>query len=485
MEALKGLQPARVFHYFEEISSIPRGSGNTGPISDYLVKFAEYHGLKYIRDAADNIILFGPASPGYENTPTVILQGHCDMVAVKEPFSEHDFLKDGLRLKVEGKMIAAVDTSLGADDGIALAYCLAILEAKDIPHPPLEVVLTSNEEIGLAGVSRMDVSCLEGRYLLNLDYSTEGILLAGCAGGLNGTSHFVLKTEQVQGTVCQIKMTGLKGGHSGIQIGDIHANACMLAGRLLSAFSKKFPFCLAEVKAGESANVIPGSARIRIVLPEEDRKALEVSVQEFYEKFQREFGKEEENFQIHLTEEGVQHREVLKAAELEKMICFLLNAPDGIQKMSGIQKELVETSVNLGVFCLESGKCTVDFGIRSSFDHVKQEVAERIEYLTRCLGGYFCCEQEYPAWEYQEKSELRRRMVKIYEEMFGKKPEVRLVHAGLECGYFSRRIPNLDCISFAPSIYELHSVRETLDILSVDRMWKYLIRVLESFYTVS
>lgn len=485
MEVLKGLQPARVFHYFEEISGIPRGSGNTGPISDYLVRFAGCHGLEFIRDAADNVILFGPASSGYEDAPTVILQGHCDMVAVKEPASEHDFLKDGLQLKVEGGRITAEGTSLGADDGIALAYCLAILEAEDIPHPPLEVVLTSDEEIGLAGASRLDVSCLRGRYLLNLDYSTEGILLAGCAGGLNVSSHFGLKTERTQGMVYRIEMAGLKGGHSGIRIGEIHASACVLIGRLLAAFLKQISFSLAEARAGERANVIPESAQIRIVLREEKREALESSVQTFRTEFQKEFGKEEENFQICLAEEGVQHREVLRPAELEKVICFLLNAPDGVQKMSGVREGLVETSVNLGVFCLESGSCTADFGIRSSFDHVKQVVADRIESLTRCLGGDLYRGQEYPAWEYQEESELRRKMTAVYEEMFGKKPEIMLVHAGLECGYFSRRIPELDCISFAPSIYGLHSVRESLDILSVDRMWEYLKRVLESFCPVS
>lgn len=485
MEVLKGLQPARVFHYFEEISGIPRGSGNTGPISDYLAEFARHHELESIRDAADNVILFGPASPGYEDAPAVILQGHCDMVTVKEPSLEHDFLKDGLRLKVEGGRITAEGTSLGADDGIALAYCLAILEAEDVLHPPLEVVLTSSEEIGLAGASRLDVSCLRGRYLLNLDYSTEGILLAGCAGGLNVSSCFSPETEWIQGMVYRIEMAGLKGGHSGVRAGEIHANACVLIGRLLAALSKQLPFWLVEAGAGEQVNVIPESARIRIALPEEDRKALETFLQAFQKKFRKEFGQEEEDFRIHLAEEGVQKKEVLKPAELEKMVCFLLNAPDGVQKMSGIQEGLVETSVNLGVFCLESGRYTADFGIRSAYDHVKQEVSNRIEALTQCLGGDFCRGQEYPAWEYREESGLRRKMTEVYEEMFGKKPEITLVHAGLECGYFSRRIPDLDCISFAPSIYELHSVRESLDILSVDRMWKYLKRVLESFCTVS
>lgn len=299
------------------------------------------------------------------------------------------------------------------------------------------------------------------------------------------SSHFSLKTELTQGMVYRIGMAGLKGGHSGIRISEIHANACVLIGRLLAALLKQLPFFLADARAGERANVIPEFAQIRIVLREEKREALEASLQTFRTKFQKEFGKEEEDFQICLAEEGVQHREVLRPAELEKMICFLLNAPDGVQKMSGIQEGLVETSVNLGIFYLESGRCTADFGIRSSFDHVKQEVADRIESLTRCLGGDLCRGQEYPAWEYREESELRRKMTEVYEEMFGKKPEITLVHAGLECGYFSRRIPDLDCISFAPSIYELHSVRESLDILSVDRMWKYLKRVLESFCTVS
>ncbi len=480
MGVLRGLKPARVFYYFEEISGIPRESGNTGPISDYLIEFARKHELRYLRDAADNVIIFKAASPGCETAPAVILQGHCDMVAVKEPSSRHDFLRDGLKLKIDGDRITAEETSLGADDGIALAYCLAILESDEILHPPLEVVLTSNEEIGLVGASRLDTSCLQGKYLLNLDYSTEGTLLAGCAGGLNVFSKFSLSAEMKRGIICRVKLSGLKGGHSGIRIGDIHANACVLSGRLLAALSGRLSFGLLGIEAGEATNVIPSSSAITIIVPEKEEEKLEIIFSRFRQEIWKEYGREEQNLQINWeTEKG--EGEPLRQEELEKIICFLLNAPEGVQKMSSIQPGLVETSVNFGTLRLKDGECEAGFSIRSSVDHVKYWQAEKLKHLTQCLDGTFSEGNDYPAWEYQEESELRGKMTAVYEEMFGKSPEIDMVHAGLECGYFSKKIPDVECISFAPSMYEIHSAKEALDIPSTERMWRYLKRVLESF----
>lgn len=489
----------RVFHYFEEISAVPRCSGNTKGISDYLEQFAQKYGLRYVRDDADNIVIYKPASPGNEHVPPVILQGHCDMVGVKKEGSNHDFSSDGLKLQIKGDLLTATDTSLGADDGIAIAYCLAILESQEMIHPPLEVVLTSDEEVGLVGASRLDTSCLAGKRLLNLDYSTEGTFLAGCAGGLNVFCECAVQeraevqknqnfeNESALKNIREISISGLKGGHSGIKIGENHANSCKLTGELLAALNKNMEFGLLQIDAGARPNVIPETARIVLTVSPEQQALLEKTVGHFEEMVKREYGKDEPELTISVSitngntdiNESGGSNTISSQENLKKIITFLLNAPDGVRKMSSIHSHLVESSVNFGEFHLDGKGWNAGFGIRSSYDSVKDKVAGQIECLTEIAGGKCSRSGEYPAWEYQQNSPLRETMCSVYEEMFGIRPEIGLVHAGLECGYFCKKIPGLDSISFAPSMYGIHTADEALDIPSAGRMWDYLKRVLD------
>ena len=477
---LKELEPARVFYYFENICKIPHASYNTGPISDYLTAFADEHNLKYYRDAQDNVVIYKNASAGYENAPTVIIQGHSDMVAEKDMGSSHDFSTDPLTLIIDGDKLKAQGTTLGGDDGIAMAYALAILEDASLKHPSLEVVITTNEEVGLLGAAKLDTSVLSGTRMINIDSDDEGFLLAGCAGGLTVQSRIPVNYVEETNDCYEINISGLTGGHSGIEIHKNRASSNILMGRLLHTISEQMEYMLAELEGGQKDNVITQNTRALVMIPEDTKEQLAMICADFENCIRNEYRGIDEGICVNLVSQGICTEPALHPVSREKTIFFLMNIPSGVQKMSGIIPGLVETSFNPGVLKLDHEALYVSGGARSSVESAKMALSEKICYLTEFLGGDYEVAGVYPAWEYQPQSSLRDIMTSIYEDMFQKKMDVSVIHAGLECGIFYHKIPGLDCVSFGPEMTDIHTTKECLSISSTKRMWEYLIRVLES-----
>lgn len=480
MAVLSGLKPEKVFGYFEELCKIPHGSGNTKEISDYLVAFAKERNLKVYQDEYNNVVIYKPASEGYEAAPVTILQGHCDMVAEKTPESSHDFEKDGLKLMIEGDYITADQTTLGGDDGIAVAYMMAILDDDTLKHPALECVITTDEEIGLLGAKDLDASVLQGKYMINLDSEEEGYLWISCAGGQTGISEIPLSFREVEGEVLEVVIDGLVGGHSGAEIDKNRANANKLMGRFLYELGQKTMFTLAELEGGTKDNAITRKCKAVLVLEEEDRKTAEEFAASYQENLRKEYSGTDDNITVNMVSQGTKTISALDMMSKEKTVFFLMNIPYGIEKMSGEIEGLVETSNNIGVLRIEEGFLVSSSGIRSSVGSAKQFVSEKIQYLTEFLGGEYTVVGDYPAWEYKKDSALRELMADVYRDLFGKEANVKAIHAGLECGLFYDKIPGLDCVSFGPSMQDIHTTEEKLSISSTARMWEYLVKVLES-----
>lgn len=478
MAVLENCEPKRVFHYFEEICKIPHGSGNTRQISDYLVQFAKNHDLKYIQDEMNNVVIYKPGTAGYENAPTVIVQGHMDMVCEKRPDVDHDFTKDGLNLSVEGDYVSANGTTLGGDDGIAVAYGLALLESDTIAHPPLEVFITVDEEIGLLGAVGFDCSVLKGRRFINLDSEAEGSLWISCAGGLSGISHIPVTRLEAKGEKLTVKISGLMGGHSGAEIDKNRANSNSLLGKFLHGLDAKAGYELISVQGGQKDNAITRESIAELLTVKENVEAVKEYAASMQTAWREEYTGTDEGITVTVTEEGEQDAKVLHPTSKEKVVFFLVNVPYGVQKMSGTIKGLVETSTNIGILKTSENEVLGSSSIRSSVETARDALSDKIEYLTEFLGGEYERQGVYPAWEYRKDSPLRDKMVEVYEEMYGQKPNVVAIHAGLECGLFYKKMEGLDCVSLGPDMKDIHTSEEVLSISSTERVWKYLVKVL-------
>ncbi len=475
---LENFEPKKVFKYFEELTRIPHESGNTKEISDYCVQFAKEHGLVYYQDEWNNVILVKEASSGRENDLGVILQGHLDMVAVKETDSTHDFMKDPLPLSVEGDWIFSTKTSLGGDDGIAVAYALAVLDDDSISHPRLEVILTVDEETGMTGAKGIDLSMLKGNYLINLDSEEEGYILTSCAGGLNGEIELPMQYVDAKGIAFTIRVDGLMGGHSGAEIQKERANAIKLAGRLLHTINEAAEIGLISFCGGEKDNAIPRSSTIELLVTEEDASRLVEIIRAEEEIYRKEYASSDSGLCLKIEEKGTCTAKVLTPAAQEKLIFLLVNMPNGIQNMSMELKGVPETSLNAGVAVLSQEKFSLTVSVRSSVRSRKHAVSAQIKYLTEFLGGEYRVHGEYPEWEYKKDSKLRELAVAVYQEMYGKKPEVQAIHAGLECGLLLDKCPGLDIISIGPDMKDIHTPKEKLSISSTQRVWEYLLAIL-------
>ena len=478
MAVLENCEPKRVFHYFEEICKIPHGSGNTKQISDYLVQFAKDHDLKYIQDEMNNVVIYKPGTAGYENAPTVIVQGHMDMVCEKRPDVDHDFTKDGLNLSVEGDYVSANGTTLGGDDGIAVAYGLALLESDTIAHPPLEVFITVDEEIGLLGAVGFDCSVLKGRRFINLDSEAEGSLWISCAGGLSGISHIPVTRLEAKGEKLTVKISGLMGGHSGAEIDKNRANANSLLGKFLHGLDAKAGYELISVQGGQKDNAITRESIAELLTVKENVETVKEYPASMQAAWREEYAGTDEGITVTVTEEGEQDVKVLHPTSKEKVVFFLVNVPYGVQKMSGTIKGLVETSTNIGILKTSENEVLGSSSIRSSVETARDALSDKIEYLTEFLGGEYERQGVYPAWEYRKDSPLRDKMVEVYEEMYGQKPNVVAIHAGLECGLFYKKMEGLDCVSLGPDMKDIHTSEEVLSVSSTERVWKYLVKVL-------
>lgn len=476
---LEHLEPKAVFHFFEDLTRIPHGSRNTKAISDYCVAFARARGLWVYQDALNNVIIKKPASAGYEAAPAVIVQGHLDMVAEKTPESPIDFTKDALELQVGGDYVSAKSTTLGGDDGIAVAMALAVLDSSEIAHPALEAVFTVDEEIGMEGAQGLDYSLLSARRMLNIDSEDEGIFTVSCAGGASANVSVGLTMAPNQAPCAKLCVSGLIGGHSGQEIDKGRANANLLLGRALQALLEKLPVRLVSAAGGLKDNAIPNAAEAVLTLAEAALPAAKQIVAACEADFRKEYAVADPGLRLTLEPAPAAPQALTEEATL-RVIRYLLLVPNGIAAMSMDIPGLVQTSCNLGIFHVADGVLTAVSSVRSSIASQKQMLLTRIEALSRMLGGSLQVTGAYPAWEYRRESALREKMAAVYERQTGKAPKIEAIHAGLECGLFAGQLPGLDCVSFGPDLVDIHTAREKMSISSVQRTWKFLLGVLEA-----
>ncbi len=469
MRILENLKPARVFHYFEDICAIPHGSGNTDKISEYCVEFAKTHSLEWTKDEYNNVIIKKPASNGYEGHPAVILQGHLDMVCEKEPSLDKDFLTEGLDITAEGDFIFAKGTTLGGDDGIAVAMVLAILEDESLAHPPIEALFTTDEETGMFGAEGLDVSSLLGKALINIDSEEEGILTVGCAGGARADIKIPLKNGSCDMPCYKVTVCGLKGGHSGAEIDKGRLNSNVVMGKFINSFS--FNYNIGDVFGGLKDNAIPRETTAFVFTNGDIGKEAGAFV--LANKVDTDNG-------LDITVEKCECGVCFDEESSKKIAEFLSIVPNGIISMSRDIEGLVQTSLNLGVLKVEECTLSATFATRSSVNAEKIELLARLEKVASDFGGEYKSHSHYPAWEYRKNSPLRDTMANVYKKLYGKEPVIAAIHAGLECGLFCEKIDGLDAVSFGPNLYDIHTTEERLSISSVEKTFNYLTEILRS-----
>lgn len=480
---LEHLEPKAVFSYFEKICSIPHGSGNVQDISNYLVEFAKERNLEYTQDEVYNVIIKKPGTIGYEAKEPVIIQGHMDMVAVKKPECSKDMLTEPLDVKTEGDFVYAEGTSLGGDDGIAVAYALALLDSEDIPHPPLEIVITVDEEVGMDGALFIELSSLKGKKLLNIDSEKEGELTVSCAGGMRINGSLPVQWENITEKMLgkEITLTGLLGGHSGVEIHKNRGNANILIGYVLQELSKVVNIKLVSLEGGTKDNAIPREAKATVLLSENDVNSYEESLKEIEKALQEKFKEtDKEVYIVSKDVSGKPEQRRLSDVSASNIIKLLNTVPNGVQTMSRQLEGLVETSLNLGIIILKEEEFSTAFSLRSSVVSEKEKLRDKIVEILDSLNGSYSFTGDYPAWEYKEDSKLRDTFVEVYEKMYGKKPVVLSIHAGLECGILSDKIKGLDSVSFGPDMENIHTTEEKLSISSTKRVWEFLLELLKN-----
>ena len=472
------LYPQRVFYYFEQIAAIPHGSRNTKAISDFLVNFAKEHNLVWYQDENNNVVIVKEASAGYEAAEPIIIQGHMDMVCEKEKGVDIDFEKDGLKLYIDGDFLKAEGTTLGGDDGIAVAYALALLDSQEIAHPKLEVVITVDEEIGMLGAEAIDLSMLTGHTMLNIDSDVEGSFLTGCAGGMAVNVTLPIKRVMQSGEKVALTITGLEGGHSGSEIDKEHGNANILMGRLLRALFEETPFGIISLAGGLKDNAIPRECVTELLVPQENVNLVKEIADKLDIELKKEFMTADPSVCIEFEDLGKKEESILDFGSVSRVIFYLRSVPNGVQHMSQVMHGLVETSLNLGIMELKEDALHTVTSIRSSVGTRKADLLDRVTAIVELLGGEAEGEGDYPAWEYKQDSSLRPQIAKVYKQLYGKDPVFETIHAGLECGLLSEKIKNLDCVSFGPDNFDIHTPKERLSISSTGRVWDFIVEFL-------
>ena len=476
MNPLQNTEPKEVFKWFYEISQVPRGSGNERAISDFLVKFAKDRNLEVHQDKAMNVIIKKPGTAGYEKSPTVIIQGHMDMVCEKEASSNHDFLKDPIKFVVKGEMLYADKTTLGGDDGIAVAYALTVLDSKDIPHPPLEVLITTEEETGMGGAMALTDEHLQGTRLLNIDSEEEGVFLVSCAGGANIHVFFDIKKETAKGKFLKITVGGLLGGHSGIEINKQRANSIKLLGRILYNIKQNEKINIVEISGGSKHNAIAKDAHAVIAV--ENTEAVLKIVDKLASDFKGEYRAVDKLLSVTANEVQNPSGQMFTKELTLNLIDFMASIPNGVQYMSMEIHGLVQTSLNNGVLEEIDGKIKFTTSVRSSVKSALDEIVDILRIQAERCGAEFKKASEYPAWEYSPDSPVRDAAVNVYKKLNNKEPLITAIHAGLECGLLKKTLPNVDAVSFGPNLYDVHTPNEHMDIASVERVWKFLLAYL-------
>ncbi len=466
---LNDLTKDRVFYYFAKIASIPHGSGNTGALADYCLQFAAVNNLDGKKDEFGNVIIKKPASSGYEKRPAVILQGHLDMVCEKTPDCNIDFKKDGLSLVLDGDLLSADGTTLGADDGIAVAMILAILENKELCHPNIEAVFTVDEETGMIGAENLNTAPLFGKTLINIDSGDEGVLTVGCAGGAKIDIKLPMNTEKNKYAAQKVTVSGLLGGHSGIDINKGRLNADMLLGKFLKELP--FEYRLVSISGGFKDNVIPNLAECVIACD----KNLTSYTAEFTKNNQTE---SDPGMSIAVTSAD-SISVCYDKPSTERAVEFLNRIKFGITAMSPDIPNAVQSSQNLGILTSNADEICAVLSVRSSVATDKQDMLDELKAVSDDLGAEMSTHGHYPAWEYRKDSPLRKTMERVYLKLYGNSPTVETVHAGLECGLWGEKIKNLDAVSMGPDMWDIHTANERLSVSSTKRTYKYLCEVLK------
>lgn len=476
MHKLNSIKPESVFGYFEEISSIPRGSANMTGIADYCVRFAKEHGLEYFRDAADNVIIRKPATAGYESSEPVILQGHLDMVCQKTAERNIDFEHQGLDIYADKDYLKARGTTLGADNGIAVAMILSVLSGTDLAHPAIEAVFTTDEEIGMVGASALDMSQLRSRRMINLDSEEDDTVTVSCAGGCDLSVTADIKRTSVCKTELSVVIKGLRGGHSGVEINKGRINANMLAGRFLNHMNGICDFELTDINGGDKGNAIPQSCELTVCTDTPDLFTDEAKA--YFSVIAKEASAREPELEFEILSRGEKECSAFPSQLKEKLIFALACMPDGVQQMSAEIEGLVETSLNLGILKTSADSICMLFTLRSNKSSSLHALEEKLSAFAKQLDFEYKTGGHYPPWEYRESSPLRQLFCEVYTETAGQPPKVEAIHAGLECAVFASKLRDLDCIAIGPTLYDVHTVNERLHIPSVAKIYYILCELL-------
>ncbi|MBR2926566.1 MAG: aminoacyl-histidine dipeptidase [Clostridia bacterium] len=471
-----GRSPSSVFRFFEEISAIPRASFCEERIADYLVDFAKARGLFYVRDKINNVMIRRPATKGQEGKPALLFQGHTDMVCEKNADTVHDFSKDGLKLYLDGKLLRAKGTTLGADNGIAVAMMLAILDGELPSHPTVECLFTTAEEVGLNGAMGFDYSHLTARRMVNLDSEELGVVTAGCAGGIRSDLILDAQTEPFCGSAICLRIGGLMGGHSGENINSGRANANKLMGRILASLVSAHDARLISLRGGSKDNAIPRECEAVIAV--KDAHAAITLANTLGEQIKRELGSDDAGFFL-TAEQTEQPSSMLTKEDSANAIAVIACAANGVLEMSRDVNGLVEYSRNLGVITTKENQICFVFSARSSIESRLDASTQELDALARVTGCVTKHYSRYPGWDYAKTSALRDSYLAAYRDVMGKDAVINVIHAGLECGIIRSKVPDMDMISVGPTMFDIHSPDEALDLDATEQFWKTVARLVE------
>ncbi|QAT43830.1 beta-Ala-His dipeptidase [Aminipila luticellarii] len=481
---LSGVEPERVMYYFEKISRIPRESGHEKQISDYIYQWAVEKGLEAQQDSALNVIIKKPASTGYEASDPVMLQAHMDMVCEKNRDSSHDFSRDPILLKIEGDMISSASgTTLGADNGIGVAYCMAVLEDRNLKHPPLEILLTTEEESTFKGALTASPEMFQARKLINLDQSVEDEILTGSCGGsgvkikLPFTCEAVPKGREYR--TFQLRISGLLGGHSGEDIEKGHGSAINLLVRCLYELNKKQDIHLCSISAGTSRLAISREAEAKFLIPQDQEQEALCIVEQMSTVFRTEYRGICDALEVQCRAISQAEPGAISGDSLDKLVQFLYVFPDGIRNMNGVMPGVVESSINLGILRFQNGYLEVEAELRGAFASTCQHIKNQLNVLCRIFGAEIQFFSEYAAWVYNPESELRQKAMEVFKREFGKQLKPIVIHAGIECGCLLQSMPWMDAVAVGPSCWGFHSPGERMSAASVNRVWGFLLKLLE------
>lgn len=478
---IKELTPKLLWKNFESLCNIPRPSKKEAKVIEFVIDFAKKHGLNYKKDDVGNVVISKPATKGFENKPAIVLQSHLDMVPQKNSATIHDFEKDPIQPYIDGEWVKAKGTTLGSDNGIGVASSLAILESNDIAHGPIESLFTIDEETGMTGAFNLKSDFLKGRILLNLDSEDEGELYIGCAGGLNTTSTFTFKKDTVpaDSKAFDINLIGLRGGHSGVDIHLGRGNANKLMNRFLWKASRELGLRISGIEGGSLRNAIPRESFVKAIVPASNEKTLKAWADEFRSMINNELSSVEPDFKFDVVGSNIPSFVMDKATQ-DSFLNAIYSVPNGVIRMLSDMPEVVETSTNLAIIKSEESTIEIKCLLRSSVDSAKTDLANAMTSVFELAGASVAHDGSYPGWKPDVDSKILKTMKKVYETKFGKNPEVKVIHAGLECGIIGDVYGGMDMISFGPTIRFPHSPDEKVNIASVEKFWNYLIETLKS-----